>query len=92
MVTVLLVVSTIVPHPMSVVRGKHCGLAVNSIKFDLQGILVSGLCPGAEDPAECEAALPGLWAGIAALLWPNYWEPTVSWTVNLSDSSHLDLC
>merc|ERR1711951_46924 len=41
-----------------------------------QGILVGGLCPGAEDPAECEAALPGFWAGIAAILWPNYWDPT----------------
>merc|ERR1719327_2045013 len=43
-----------------------------------QGILVGGLCPGAEDPAECEAALPGLWAGIAALLWPGYWDPKVN--------------
>merc|ERR1712158_13730 len=44
-----------------------------------QGILVGGLCPGAEDPAECEAALPGLWAGIAAILWPGYWDPTAEW-------------
>merc|ERR1719348_690507 len=44
-----------------------------------QGILVGGLCPGAEDPAECEAALPGLWAGIAALLWPGYWDPSAEW-------------
>merc|ERR1719500_2166591 len=29
-------------------------------------ILVGGLCPGAEDPAECEAALPGLWADMCA--------------------------
>merc|ERR1719432_467004 len=43
------------------------------------GILVGGLCPGAEDPAECEAALPGLWAGIAAILWPGYWDPTAEW-------------
>ena len=49
-----------------------------AIKFDLQAILVGGLCPGAEDPAECEAALPGFWAGIAAILWPGYWDPTVS--------------
>merc|ERR1719184_492452 len=44
-----------------------------------QAILVGGLCPGAEDPAECEAALPGLWAGIAAILWPGYWDPTAEW-------------
>merc|ERR1711970_564039 len=44
-----------------------------------QGILVGGLCPGAEDPAECEAALPGLWAGIAAVLWPGYWDPNAEW-------------
>merc|ERR1719433_2477910 len=36
-----------------------------------QGILVGGLCPGAEDPAECEAALPGLW--------PGYWDPNAEW-------------
>ena len=48
------------------------------IRFDLQAILVGGLCPGAENAAECEAALPGLWAGIAAVLWPGYWDPTVS--------------
>merc|ERR1711931_180692 len=44
-----------------------------------QGILVGGLCPGAEDPAECEAALPGLWAQIAALLWSGYWDPNAEW-------------
>ena len=80
--------------------GEHCCSAgrshttsmeehVHKIRFDLQGILVGGLCPGAEDPAECEAALPGLWAGIAAILWPGYWDPTVSQTVNVIDSSHL---
>merc|ERR1711931_593133 len=36
-----------------------------------QGILVGGLCPGAEDPAECEAALPRLW--------PGYWDPDAEW-------------
>merc|ERR1712116_55687 len=30
-----------------------------------QGILVSGLCPEAENVAECEEALPGFWAHIA---------------------------
>merc|ERR1719370_532265 len=42
-------------------------------------ILVSGLCPGVEDPAACEAGLPGLWNDIAALLWPGYWDPTAEW-------------
>merc|ERR1711971_864452 len=42
-------------------------------------ILVGGLCPGTEDPASCEAGLPGLWNDIAALLWPGYWDPTAEW-------------
>jgi len=42
-------------------------------------ILVGGLCPGAENPAECEAALPRYWPGIAAILWPGYWDPTADW-------------
>ena len=40
--------------------------------------MVGGICPGAEDVAACEAGLPGLWNQIAALLWPGYWDPTVS--------------
>merc|ERR1711970_872387 len=44
-----------------------------------QGILVGGLCPGAEDVAGCEANLPGFWAGIAAILWPGYWDPKADW-------------
>ena len=71
-----LVVSTIAAHPMS--EESIATRQSTQFKFDLQGILVGGLCPGAEDPAECEAALPGLWAGIAALLWPGYWDPNVS--------------
>ena len=47
-----------------------------------QAILVGGLCPGTDDPAECEANLPGFWAQIAALLWPGYWDPNVSWTIH----------
>ena len=43
-----------------------------------QAILVGGLCPTAEDVAGCEANLPGFWAAIAAVLWPGYWDPTVS--------------
>merc|ERR1712033_15615 len=44
-----------------------------------QGILVGGLCPTSEDPALCEANLPGFWAGIAAILWPGYWDPSAEW-------------
>merc|ERR550525_1603615 len=44
-----------------------------------QGILVGGLCPTAEDVAGCEANLPGFWAGIAAILWPGYWDPSAEW-------------
>merc|ERR1711962_1979551 len=44
-----------------------------------QGILVSGLCPEAENVAECEEALPGFWAQIADLLWPGYWDPSAEW-------------
>ena len=43
-----------------------------------QAILVGGLCPTTEDPAQCEANLPEFWSMIAALLWPGYWDPTVS--------------
>merc|ERR1711934_200310 len=42
-------------------------------------ILVGGLCPGAPDPADCEAGLPGLWAAIAAILWPGYYDPSAEW-------------
>ena len=41
-------------------------------------LLVAGLCPGAEDPAECEAGLPDFWRAIAALLWPGYWDSKIS--------------
>merc|ERR1719305_1557341 len=44
-----------------------------------QGILVGGLCPTSEDPALCEASLPGFWANIAAILWPGYWDPSADW-------------
>ena len=75
-----LAMSTIIvsdcPWLISPLLPVSCGR--KAIKFDLQAILVGGLCPGAEDPAECEAALPGFWAGIAAILWPGYWDPTVS--------------
>ena len=44
---------------------------------EFQAILVGGLCPGAEDVAQCEANLPEFWGMIAALLWPGYWDPSV---------------
>merc|ERR1712107_526690 len=56
-----------------------CTAVVNAVQARLmseesiayqQGILVSGLCPDAENVAECEEALPGFWAQIANLLWP----------------------
>ena len=47
-----------------------------------QAILVGGLCPTAEDVAGCEANLPGFWAAIAAVLWPGYWDPSVSQVVH----------
>merc|ERR1711884_829756 len=65
-----------------------CTAVVNAIQARLmseesiaaqQAILVGGLCPGTDDPAECEANLPGFWAQIAALLWPGYWDPNAEW-------------
>merc|ERR1712130_1028950 len=44
-----------------------------------ESILVGGLCPTSEDPALCEANLPGFWANIAAILWPGYWDPSAEW-------------
>ena len=41
-------------------------------------VLVGGLCPTTEDPAACEAGLPGFWAAIAVILWPGYYDPSVS--------------
>merc|ERR1711872_923647 len=65
-----------------------CTAVVNAVQARLmteesiayqQGILVSGLCPGAENVAECEEALPGFWAQIANILWPGYWDPSAEW-------------
>merc|ERR1712004_353046 len=65
-----------------------CTAVVNAVQARLmteesiayqQGILVSGLCPEAENVAECEEALPGFWAQIASLLWPEYWDPSAQW-------------
>ena len=87
------VVSTIAARLMteeSIAAQQVVILVWTIFRFDLQAILVGGLCPGADDPADCEANLPGLWAGIAAVLWPGYWDPTVSLIINvLINSSHL---
>merc|ERR1712010_139304 len=42
-------------------------------------VLVGGLCPTTEDPAACEAGLPGFWAAIAVILWPGYYDPNAEW-------------
>ena len=55
---------------------------------EFQAILVGGLCPGAEDVAQCEANLPEFWGMIAALLWPGYWDPSVG-LAPLLHTSHL---
>ena len=55
-----------------------------------QAILVGGLCPSQEDVAQCEASLPEFWNMIAALLWPGYWDPTVS--LKISNNSVDDQC
>merc|ERR1712088_459158 len=44
-----------------------------------QAILVGALCPGAEDPAQCEAGLPDFWKAIALRLWPAYYNPEAEW-------------
>ena len=54
-----------------------------STPSDFQAILVGGLCPGAEDVAQCEANLPEFWGMIAALLWPGYWDPSVGLAAHL---------
>ena len=41
-------------------------------------IMVGGLCPQAENVAECEEQLPNFWESIALILWPAYYSPEVS--------------
>ena len=40
-------------------------------------IMVGGLCPQAENVAECEEQLPNFWESIAVVLWPAYYSPEV---------------
>merc|ERR1712179_662564 len=44
-------------------------------------IMVGGLCPQAENVAECEEQLPNFWESIALILWPAYYAPEVSGAV-----------
>ena len=46
--------------------------------ISIQAFLVEALCPSQEDEALWEAKLPEFWSMIAAVLWPSYWDPTVS--------------
>merc|ERR1712083_1278594 len=42
-------------------------------------IMVNGLCPQAENVAECEEQLPNFWESIALVLWPAYYAPEADW-------------
>merc|ERR1712172_451317 len=42
-------------------------------------IMVGGLCPQAENVAECEEQLPNFWESIALILWPAYYSPEADW-------------
>ena len=62
-----------------------------STPSEFQAILVGGLCPGAEDVAQCEANLPEFWGMIAALLWPGYWDPSVGFSYSPSYHLHIQM-
>merc|ERR1712200_14194 len=67
------------PHQLSpACRGPRRLMSEESLESQ-KAILVGGLCPGAEDVAQCEANLPEFWGMIAALLWPGYWDPSAEW-------------
>merc|ERR1712088_222440 len=55
------------------------GLVSDASIANQQAILVGGLCPTSENPAECEAGLPDLWKAIALALWPGYYDPSAEW-------------
>merc|ERR550539_855764 len=38
-------------------------------------IIVANVCPGAEDPAGCEAGMRAWWSGIAMAMYPVFLEP-----------------
>merc|ERR1712156_455650 len=67
------------PHQLSPARLGPGRLMSDESLESQKAILVGGLCPGAEDVAQCEANLPEFWGMIAALLWPGYWDPSAEW-------------
>ena len=42
-------------------------------------VLLAEVCPGADNPDECVAGLPGFWAQIGAIMWPGYYEASAEW-------------
>ena len=56
-------------------------------------IMVGGLCPQAENVAECEEQLPNFWESIAVVLWPAYYSPEVHLLTIFSTAwIFLDFC
>ena len=59
-------------------------------------IMVNGLCPQAENVAECEEQLPNFWESIAVVLWPAYYSPEVHILTrrgfSLTFAGRLDVC
>ena len=45
-------------------------------------VLVGTLCPGAEDPAECESGIPEIWPEIAMAMYPVFLEPETVCSAN----------
>merc|ERR1712032_1514341 len=63
----------------AVVNVLAMGLVSDASIANQQAILVGGLCPTSENPAECEAGLPDFWKAIALALWPGYYDPPAEW-------------
>merc|ERR1712193_192274 len=53
-------------------------------------VLVGTLCPGAQDPAGCEAGIPAAWPEIAMAMYPVFLEPETVCSAN--DDSPCELC
>ena len=43
------------------------------------GVLLSQICPQAENPDECVLQLPAFWNKIAMVIWPWYYNPQAGW-------------
>merc|ERR1712193_127348 len=65
-----------------------CTAVVNAVQARLmteesiayqQGILVSGLCPEAENVAECEEGARASGCSVLLATWPGYWDPSAEW-------------